>query len=160
MLQWGLRAAGMNLPFLPTRVGIGTDVLKNNPHIKFVESPYDDKEKLVAMPAIKLDVALLHVNESDEKGNTLIFGPDPFFDDLFARAASKTFVSTEKLVDSTSFDKEKVANYNRFERNLVSGIIPDEGGAHPTACNPSYGIDLGHLKEYSKSAKTFAEYQE
>ena len=98
MLQWGLRAAGMNLPFLPTRVGIGTDVLKNNPHIKFVESPYDDKEKLVAMPAIKLDVALLHVNESDEKGNTLIFGPDPFFDDLFARAASNTFVSTEKLV--------------------------------------------------------------
>ena len=112
------------------------------------------------MPAIKLDVALLHVNESDEKGNTLIFGPDPFFDDLFARAASKTFVSTEKLVDSTSFDKEKVANYNRFERNLVSGIIPDEGGAHPTACNPSYGIDLDHLKEYSKSAKTFDEYEE
>lgn len=160
MLQWGLRAAGMNLPFLPTRVGIGTDVLKNNPHIKFVESPYDGKEKLVAMPAIKLDVALLHVNESDEKGNTLIFGPDPFFDDLFARAASNTFVSTEKLVDSTSFDREKVANYNRFERNLVSGIIPDEGGAHPTACNPSYGIDLDHLKEYSKSAKTFDEYQE
>ena len=47
-------------------------MFKNNPHIKFVESPYDDKEKLVAMPAIKLDVALLHVNESDEKGNTLI----------------------------------------------------------------------------------------
>ena len=43
---------------------------------------------------------------------------------------------------------------------MVSGIIPDEGGAHPTACNPSYGIDLDHLKEYSKSAKTFDEYQE
>ena len=44
------------------------------------------------MPAIKLDVALLHVNKSDEKGHTHIIGPAPFFDELFARAAEKTFV--------------------------------------------------------------------
>ena len=62
MVQWGLRAAAMRLPFLPTRVGIGTDVLKNNPEIKFISSPYSDEESLVAMLAIKLDVSLLHVN--------------------------------------------------------------------------------------------------
>jgi glutaconate CoA-transferase subunit A len=67
MLQWGLRAAAMNLPFLPTRVGLGTDVLKHSPKLKLVTSPYADAEKLVAMPALKLDVALLHVNKSDEK---------------------------------------------------------------------------------------------
>ena len=47
MVQWGLRAAAMNLPFLPTRVGLGTDVLKNSPDIEFVTSPYADKEKLL-----------------------------------------------------------------------------------------------------------------
>ena len=60
MLQWGLRAAAMNLPFLPTRIGLGTDVLKHSPELKLVTSPYADAERLVAMPALNLDVALLH----------------------------------------------------------------------------------------------------
>ena len=100
MLQWGLRAAAMNLPFLPTRIGLGTDVLKHSPELKLVTSPYSDAERLLAMPALNLDVALLHVNKSDEKGNTQIIGPDPFFDDLFARAATKTFVSSEEVLCS------------------------------------------------------------
>jgi glutaconate CoA-transferase subunit A len=79
MLQWGLRAAAMRLPFLPTKIGFGTDILKHNSHIKTITSPYSDKQELVAMPAIPLDVALIHVNKADKKGNTQIFGPDPFF---------------------------------------------------------------------------------
>jgi glutaconate CoA-transferase subunit A len=71
MVQWGLRAAAMNLSFLPTRVGQGTDVLKHNPEIKFVTSPYSDQEEFVAMPALHLDIALLHVNKSDQKGRAL-----------------------------------------------------------------------------------------
>ena len=51
MLQWGLRSAAMNLPFLPTRIGFGTDVLTHNPELKFVTSPYKDKESFIAMPA-------------------------------------------------------------------------------------------------------------
>ena len=74
------------------------------------------------MPAIKLDVALLHVNESDEKGNTLIFGPDPFFDDLFARAASNTFVSTEKLVDSGIADETTQVMKNLEAVLIESGM--------------------------------------
>ena len=42
MLQWGLRSAAMNLPFLPTRVGFGTDVLTHNPELKFVTSPFQN----------------------------------------------------------------------------------------------------------------------
>ena len=62
MLQWGLRAAAMRLPFLPTKIGFGTDILKHNSHIKTITSPYSDKQELVAMPAIPLDAALIHVN--------------------------------------------------------------------------------------------------
>jgi len=58
MLQWGLYAAALRLPFLPTRAGLGTDVMTVNPHIKTVKSPYADGEELVAVPAIELDVAM------------------------------------------------------------------------------------------------------
>ena len=153
MVQWGLRAAAMNLSFLPTRIGQGTDVLKHNPEIKFITSPYSDQEKFVAMPALHLDIALLHVNKSDQKGNTQIFGPDPFFDEMFARAATKTFVSSEEVVPTKDLGGKEGAIFNRFERSLVSGVVHAPCGAHPTSCAPNYGFDLEHLKAYSAAAK-------
>ena len=158
MVQWGLRAAAMDLPFLPTRVGLGTDVLTHNPELKFVTSPYSDEENLVAMPALNLDVALLHVNKSDEKGNTQIIGPDPFFDELFARAARKTFISSEEVVSTQELGGKEGAIFNRFERSLVTGVVHSAFGAHPTSCAPNYGFDMKHLKEYSDAAKSFEEY--
>jgi glutaconate CoA-transferase subunit A len=159
MLQWGLRAAAMNLPFLPTRVGLGTDVLTSNPELKLTKSPYADAEELVAMPALNLDVALLHVNKSDEKGNTQIIGPDPFFDELFARAAKKTFISSEEVVSTSELGGKDGAIFNRFERSLVTGVLHSPCGAHPTSCAPNYGFDLKHLKEYSDAAKSFDDYR-
>ena len=159
MVQWGLRAAAMNLPFLPTRVGLGTDVLTSNPELKLTKSPYADAEELVAMPALKLDVALLHVNKSDEKGNTQIIGPDPFFDELFARAAKKTFISSEEVVSTSELGGKDGAIFNRFERSLVTGVLHSPCGAHPTSCAPNYGFDLKHLKEYSDAAKSFDDYR-
>ncbi|MBK8674919.1 MAG: CoA transferase subunit A [Cellvibrionales bacterium] len=88
MFLLGLKAAGYNIPFIPTRIGIGTDVLKHT-DIKMIASPYDDKE-WVAMPAIKLDVALVHVDRADARGVCQIKGPDHYMDDLFVRAADKT----------------------------------------------------------------------
>ena len=158
MVQWGLRAAAMNLPFLPTRVGLGTDVLTHNPELEYVTSPYSDAEKLVAMPALNLDIALIHVNKSDEKGNTQIVGPDPFFDELFARAAFKTFISSEEVVSTQELGGKDGAIFNRFERSLVTGVLHAPCGAHPTSCAPSYGFDIKHLKEYSEAAKSFDEY--
>ena len=160
MVQWGLRAAAMNLSFLPTRVGQGTDVLKHNPEIKFITSPYSDQEEFVAMPALHLDIALLHVNKSDQKGNTQIFGPDPFFDEMFARAATKTFVSSEEVVATKDLGGKEGAIFNRFERSLVSGVVHAPCGAHPTSCAPNYGFDMEHLKAYSAAAKSFDEYSD
>jgi glutaconate CoA-transferase subunit A len=148
----------MNLPFLPTRVGLGTDVLTHNSELEYVTSPYSDAEKLVAMPALNLDIALIHVNKSDEKGNTQIVGPDPFFDELFARAACKTFISSEEVVSTQELGGKDEAIFNRFERSLVTGVLHAPCGAHPTSCAPSYGFDIKHLKEYSEAAKSFDEY--
>jgi glutaconate CoA-transferase subunit A len=151
MFEWGLRAAGMRMSFLPTRCGLATDVLARNPSLKTIASPYADGEVYVAMPALKLDVALLHVNEADRWGNTLNRGGDPLFDHLFARAAERCFVSTERLQDRLSLSRDE-ARFNFFERYLVTGVVHVPGGAHPTYLDPDYGWDLDHLKRYNASA--------
>src|SRR5438067_2206979 len=83
MFQCGLRAAAHRLPFLPIRAGLGSDVMRLNPELRTVRSPYEDGEELVAMPALHLDVALVHLNRADRSGNAQYLGPDPYFDDLF-----------------------------------------------------------------------------
>lgn len=153
MLMWGLQAAGQRVPFLPCRAGLATDVMKINPQFKTVRSPYEDSEELLAMPAIKLDVALLHVDVADRLGNTTIESPDPFFDDLYARAADRCYVSCERLVDRLSFATPQEARVNTFERSYVTGVVHAPLGAHPTTCAPNYGWDMKHLKAYCETAK-------
>ncbi|MCK0508056.1 CoA transferase subunit A [Aromatoleum anaerobium] len=151
MFQWGLRAAGMRLPFLPTRCGLATDVVKLNPELRTIGSPYDDGEVLIAMPALKLDVALLHVNVADRLGNTLVTGPDAYFDHHFARAAEQCFVSAERVEERLELDAA-TARYNTFERYLVTGVVHAPFGAHPTSCPSDYGWDMSHFKRYAASA--------
>ena len=161
MFHWGLRAAAMKMPFLPTRVGIGTDLLKHH-DFKTVKSPYADGEEFIAMPAIKLDVALLHTHRSDQAGNTLTLSMDPFFDELMARAADKVFVSTEKLVSTPELEMSKNFRFNMFERAVVTGVVEAPGGAHPTSAAPDYNLDMEHLKAYvagAESAEAWAAYK-
>jgi glutaconate CoA-transferase subunit A len=151
MLHWGLRAAAMKLPFLPTRIGIGTDIVRQ-PGFRTVVSPYEDGEELIAMPAIQLDAALLHVHRSDERGNVLTLSPDPFFDELMARAARKVFVTAEKIVSTAELDLPRNGRYNLIERTMITGVAPAAFGAHPTSAAPDYQLDLEHLKTYIDSA--------
>jgi glutaconate CoA-transferase subunit A len=152
MVTWGLRAAGMRLPFLPTRIGLGTDVTTYNPEFKTIKSPYADGEVLLAMPALNLDVALIHVDRSDKLGNTQTFGPDLYFDDQFARAAEKCFVSAEEVVDRIDLSHPEDVRANLFERFLVTGVVHAPYGAHPTSFPTRYGADWGHLKAYAAGA--------
>ena len=149
MLHWGLRAAAMRLPFLPIRAGTASDVMRLAEGLRTVRSPYEDGEELVAMPALELDVALLHVTEADRRGNTVILSPDPFFDDLFARAARATYITCDRLRETSEICSPERARYNTFERSLVAGVAEVPYGAHPTASVPGYGIDVEHLNVYS-----------
>ena len=152
MFQWGLKAAAFGLPFLPTRVGLGTDLAELG-GLKTVQSPYADGEVLIAMPALKLDAALLHVNRSDWRGNVHLFGPDVFYDEWFAKAAAKTYVSCEELVDRMEDHYPGDAQANVFERCFVSGVVEITGGAHPSAMPPLYGPDMKVLKAYADAAR-------
>lgn len=159
MMLLGLRAAAWGSPFIPTRIGLGTDVIRHNPELKVIDSPYDDKEWL-AMPALKLDAALIHVDRADRRGVCQIKGPDIYMDDWMARAAAKTYVSCEEIVESDYFADEDEARFVFWERTMTSAVIPVAGGAHPTSCNPLYGFDVPHFKEYNAFAKEggFAAY--
>ncbi len=153
MLQWGLYAAANRLPFLPTRAGLGSDVMQLNPWLKLVRSPYDDAEELVAMPALTLDVALIHMNRADEGGNGQFLGPDPFFDDLFCLAAARRFMSCEKIVPTKDLLQEGSVHTLRINRMMVDGVIEAPGGAHFTECPPDYGRDEDFQREYATSAR-------
>lgn len=161
MLHWGLRAGAMRLPFLPTRVGNGTFVL-DEPGLRTVTSPYPDGETLVAMPAIRPDVALLHVHRSDEKGNVLTLSPDPFFDELMARASDRTFVTAERIVSTADLDMAANARFHLVERSMIAGVAHAQFGAHPTSAAPDYPLDLAHIKTYAASAanaEAWADYR-
>ena len=152
MFYLGLLAASQRVPFLPTRSGLGSDVLTVNPSLRTVRSPYDDGEELVAMPALRLDAAVVHVNRADAAGSGQILGPDPFFDELFLGAADRRYVTTEQIVDTDRLAGEGPIQSMCISRLLTDGIVETPGGAHFTACVPDYGRDEGFQKEYVAAA--------
>jgi glutaconate CoA-transferase subunit A len=161
MFVAGLRAANARLDFLPILAGLGSDVLPANPRLRTVRSPYSDAE-YVAMPALPLDIALVHVNRADEQGNAQYLGPDPYFDDLFAMAAERTIVSTEKVVPTSALLDEGSFHTLLFSRIYASAVVEAPRGAHFTTCAPDYDRDEAFQKHYAVSAKdpdAWAEFE-
>ncbi len=152
MFYLGLLAASQRVPFLPTRSGLGSDVMTVNPSLRTVRSPYGDGEELVAMPALRLDAAVIHVNRADAAGSGQILGPDPFFDELFLGAADRRFMTTERIVATDELAAEGPIQTMCISRLLTDGVIETPGGAHFTACVPDYGRDEGFQKEYVAAA--------
>lgn len=153
MFLLGLQAAAWRVPFLPTRAGLGSDVVRLS-DIRTVRSPYDDGEELVAMPALPLDVALVHMNRGDRGGTGQYLGIDPYFDDLFCLAAKRRFLSVERIVETDDFLSEGPVQSLRINRLMVDGVVETPGGAHFTACPPDYDRDEAFQREYAASAKS------
>ncbi len=154
MMLLGLQAAAWRVPFLPTRVGLGSDVVARQPEIRTVVSPYDDAEELVAVPALRLDVALVHQNRADAAGNAQFLGPDLYFDDLMCQAADRSFVTCERIVDTADLLKEGSHHTLRISRLWTDGVVEAPGGAHFTSCVPDYDRDEAFQREYAASARS------
>ena len=127
MFLLGLQAAAWRVPFLPTRVGLGSDILRDNDRVRMVTSPFEDGEELVAVPALTMDAAFVHMNRSDARGNGQYLGPDPYFDDLFCLAAERAYVSCERIVprlEAAGYD----VKYREFDGpHAVPSEIAREG---------------------------------
>ncbi|WP_103944704.1 CoA transferase subunit A [Thermomonospora echinospora] len=152
MFVAGLQAAAQRLSFLPTRAGLASDVLTMNPSLRTVASPYDDEE-YVAMPALRMDVALIHLNRADAAGNGQYLGPDPYFDDLYAMAADRCYLSCEEIVPTDRLLKDAPVQSLLVRRMYVTGVIEAPQGAHFTSCVPDYDRDETFQKEYAAAAK-------
>jgi glutaconate CoA-transferase subunit A len=162
MLQAGLRAAAHRLPFLPIRAGLGSSVLETvgGKELRTVRSPYDDGEELVAMPALHLDAALVHLNRADPRGNAQYLGPDPYFDDLYCLAASRRFVSCEQVLDTADLTADAPPQTLLLNRMMVDGVVAAPRGAHFTSCVPDYGRDEAFQRAYAEAASDAGRWAE
>lgn len=152
MFMWGLHAAANRLPFLPVRAGLGSDVMRVNPGLRTVRSPYADGEEFVAMPALRMDAALVHLNRADRSGNGQYLGPDPYFDDLFCEAADTAYVSCERLVETAELTVRAAPQTLLVKRHSVTGVVETPNGAHFTSCAPDYPRDEAFQKAYAAAA--------
>jgi glutaconate CoA-transferase subunit A len=147
----GLEAAARDVPFLPTRSGLGTDVLtRPNTPYAYTKCPFTG-ETLVAVPPLSIDVAILHVNVADSRGNFLIYG-DPFIDDLLTRAAKQVWVTAERVVDHLApMDGRAPSRF--VSRVWTAGVVEVPGGAGFTGCYPDYPLDIDFAAEYQRQAR-------
>ena len=152
MFLLGLQAAAWRVPFLPTRVGLGSSLM-DQAELRTVTSPYDDAEELVAVPALTLDAAIVHMNRGDARGNGQYLGVDPYFDDLFLMAAERRFMSVEKVVTTDELIAGGPLQSLRISRLMTDGVIEAPFGAHFTQCPPDYERDEEFQREYAASAK-------
>ncbi len=158
MFLLGLQAAGWRVPFIPTRVGLGSFVVDRQPEIKTVRSPYDGGEELVAAPALTLDAALIHMHRGDARGNGQYLNVDPYLDSLLALAAPRTFMSVERVVDTGELAANGPVQSMVISRLMTHGVVEAPNGAHFTECIPDYGRDEAFQKEYAASAKGADEW--
>lgn len=152
MFLLGLQAAAWRVPFLPTRVGLGTSLM-DQPELRTVVSPYADGEELVAVPALSLDAAFVHMHRGDARGNGQYLGVDPYFDDLFLGAAERRFMSVERVVPTEDLIAGGAVQTLKVSRLMTDGVIEAPFGAHFTECPPDYARDEAFQREYAASAK-------
>ncbi|MGB8502322.1 cholesterol ring-cleaving hydrolase subunit IpdA, partial [Mycobacterium sp.] len=165
MLRCGLQAAAQRLPFLPIRAGLGSSVPDFwEGELKTVESPYPladgGRETLIAMPALQLDVAFVHLNIGDPRGNAAYTGVDPYFDDLFLMAAERRYLSVEKIVSTADLVKAVPRQALIVNRMMVDSVVEAPGGAHFTTGAANYGRDEKFQRHYAEAAKSPESWNE
>ncbi|MCA2209402.1 CoA transferase subunit A [Nocardia rosealba] len=166
MVKCGLQAAAARLPFLPIRAGLGSAVPDFwEGELKTVVSPYPHAdgrtETLIAMPALNLDAAFVHLDLGDKHGNAAYTGVDPYFDDLYCLAAERRYVSVDRLVDTDELVKAVPSQALILNRMMVDGVVESPGGAHFTFSG-SYGRDEKFQKHYvaaAQSPESWAEFR-
>jgi glutaconate CoA-transferase, subunit A len=159
MFYWGLFAAANRLPFLPTRAGLGSSVVEVNDGLRTVVDPYGGGE-LVAMPALRLDAALCHLNRADARGNAQYLGPDLYFDDLFLLAADRRYVSAERIVPTEALLDEGSIHTLRVNRSMVDGVVAVPRGAHFPPRELDYDRDEAFQRLYVAAAKDAEAWRE
>ena len=143
-----LRATEMGLPFLPVRGVRGSGIAGLHPEYAEITCPFTG-ETLVAVPALRPDVALLHAPSGDRYGNLHLEQPY-VLDERFAAASATVIATVDELVTTDAVAASGVT----IPGHLVAAVVEVPFGAHPTSCYPRYAYDRGHLREYVSAAQS------
>lgn len=150
-IAFGLKAQMAGIGFMPGRAWLGTDLPLLRPDIRTVIDPYSGEE-LMAFPAIRPDVTVIHALVSDPEGNAQI-GTNKGVDEELAVTAPQVIVTAEQIVPELN-KADLVAPF-------VNAVVEAPGGARPTSCHPLYPIDGMAILNYTEQVsdpKSFAEY--
>lgn len=148
-LAWRFKAAAMGVPFLPMRSMLGTDTFKYSA-AKLVEDPFTGKP-IGLVPALILDVGLIHVHRADKYGNAQIDGVNGFAAEM-ARASKTLIISAEQIVDTEVIRSRPDRTIIPYF--LVDAVVEAPFGSHPGEMCYLYRRDEPMIKEWVKASET------
>jgi len=148
-------AGAMNIPFMPCRSGLGSDIPKYNKEIKVISDPFEDKP-IALIPASKPDVAFISVHKADRRGNGQVFGFKGT-DEWKARAAKHVVLFTEELVSTEEIrenpDNTIVPSY------CTDAVVHLPYNSHPFSVYGCYLTDRFSYLDYVFSNQTLDGYK-
>jgi glutaconate CoA-transferase, subunit A len=144
----GLRAAAQGVPFMPMAGLTGSD-LPEARSFRTVSDPYSGAEVYV-IPALRPDVALIHVQEADELGNARIWG-SVFEDVLMVQAAASVIITAERIVDGSAFEAQP--ELTDISSLFVTAVVEAPEGAKPLSCYGLYEFDRAYLAAYLSASR-------
>ncbi len=153
-LALALHAGAMGVPFMPTYSTLGSDLLKKNGNLREFPSPVNE-EKLVAVRALRPDVAIIHVQRADARGNAHIWGSLGVAVDG-ARAARKVIVIAEEIVGPEVIASDP--NRTLIPGFLVAAVVHEPWGAHPSPVQGYYGRDHAFFSEYHEQTRSLEDF--
>ncbi|MGC1257453.1 MAG: CoA-transferase [Candidatus Acidiferrales bacterium] len=155
-MAMALHAGALGVPFLPTYATLGSDLLKKNGNLREFSSPVSE-EKLVAVRALRPDVAILHVQRADAQGNAHIWGSLGVAVDG-ARAARKIIVVAEEIVEPGVVASDP--NRTLVPGFLVAAVVHEPGGAHPSPVQGYYGRDHAYFSQYHEQTRRLEDFED
>ena len=148
-IAWRFKAAAMGVPFLPVRSMLGTDTFKYS-SAKVARDPFTGKP-VCLLPALILDVGLIHVHRADAYGNAQVDGITGFCAEM-ARASKRLIVSTEKIIPTEEIRQQPDRTIIPYY--LVDAVVEAPFGSHPGEMAYCYERDEEQIKEWVESSKT------
>jgi glutaconate CoA-transferase subunit A len=138
------RAGAMGVPFMPIRSMLGSDVQAQRPETVEMCCPFTG-DRLLLVPALNPDVALIHVQRCDCYGNAQIDGL-PFMDIDLAMAATRVILTTERIVSNDQI--RRAPDLTRIPFFTVDAVVELPFGCAPHECYGAYEPLMEHMREY------------
>jgi acyl CoA:acetate/3-ketoacid CoA transferase alpha subunit len=148
-IAWRFKAAAMGVPFIPVRSMLGTDTLKYSA-AKVVECPYTG-DPIALLPALILDVGLIHVHRADKYGNAQIDGIQGFAFEM-ARACKRLIISAEEIIDTAVIRAQP--DRTLIPYFLVDAVVQAPFGSHPGEMCYQYERDEPQIKAWVEASAT------